>query len=419
MDGTSGDGEHAPYFFLSYARTPSNGDRDPGILMKRFYDDLCHEVFERTFLPHDARAGFMDADLKVGVEWERRLARELATCRVFVPMYNRRYFHSVQCGKEWAAFDLRRQRHREEKGEVPEVIIPALWLPVPDGELPEMAKSIQFTHDDDDLRGHYLDKGLCELIRLRQHRDRYLRAVKALANRIIQVAEGVKLAAMDPPCDYKTIRSAFPGDPGRKFTITVVAGTSGKLRSDRSAQYYGDTAVDWNPYHPQADRPIAQIAADIVREMDFDPVIGSWHDQSEQLLSSRSPSSPGLVLLDPWAVADPRFERLLRELDQAHNPWIGVVVPWSRTDAQIAEQGVALREHLHTLLPTKIAQGRPATRRAALGLASLEEFKSALRPVVQALGSAYLRKAQTYPPQVTGTERPRLWSDPPEQGGMS
>ncbi|MEO3808659.1 TIR-like protein FxsC [Sphaerisporangium sp. B11E5] len=418
MGGTSGGEEHAPYFFLSYARTPRNGRQKPNTWMQRFYDHLYAEVLERTFLPHGVPAGFMDVDLQTGVEWDRRLAKELATCRVFVPMYSRRYFHSVQCGKEWAAFDLRRRRHREDKGDVPEVIVPALWVPVPDYELPEMARSIQFAHAD--LSGHYLDKGLYDLMKIRQYRDHYWRAVRALAVRIIEVAESVKLPETEP-CDYKSIRSAFTGDPGRKFTITVVAASSSTLPHGRSARFYGPAATDWNPYHPQG-RPIAQIAADIVQDLDFEPEIGSWNDHGEELLSRRSPSSPGLILLDPWAVVDPRYEDLLRELDQVHNPWVGLVLPWNSADPQITEHTVVLREHLHALLPAKLAQGRPATRNAALGVASLEEFRSALRPVVQELGSSYLRNVQAFPPQVPGTERP--WQrpsmdHPPGQEGMS
>ncbi|MFC6082732.1 TIR-like protein FxsC [Sphaerisporangium aureirubrum] len=420
MGGTSDNEEYAPYFFLSYARTPrSDQRRDPNDGVKRFYKDLCHEILQRTSLPHGVPPGFMDIDLRTGVEWDRRLAKELATCKVFVPLYSRRYFRSVQCGKEWAAFDLRRRQHTEGKRSDPEVIIPAYWVPVPLYELPEMTRSIQFAHAD--LGPHYLDRGLYSLMQIGQSRDHYRRSVQGLATRIIEVAERVNLPAGEP-CDYESIRSAFTGDPERRFQITVVAATSTTLPNGRDKQYYGKMAADWNPYHPHGVRPIAQVAADIVREMGFEPEIGSLHDQREDLLSRRAPSSPGLILLDPWAVADPRFEGLLRELDRADNPWIGLLIPWSRIDTQIADHAAHLREHLNAVLSAKIAQGRPATRNAVQGIASIEEFMATLRPVVQTLGSSYLRNVQTFPPKVPGTGRPRLWSsndEPPQEEGMS
>jgi hypothetical protein len=223
---TSGAGEYSPYFFLSYARTPHNDQgKNLNIWVERFYHDLCDEILQQTRLPHGVAPGFMDVDIRTGVEWDRRLARELASCRVFVPLYSRWYFRSVQCGKEWAAFELRRQRYMERHSP-PEVIVPARWLPVPQDALPDSITSIQFTHAD--LRAQYLAQGLYGLMKLRQYRDHYLRAVQALAVRIIEVAEGIRLPAGEP-CDYGAIRSAFTGDPERRFQITVVAATRDTL----------------------------------------------------------------------------------------------------------------------------------------------------------------------------------------------
>lgn len=361
----------------------------------------------------------MDIDLRTGVEWDKRLARELATCRVFVPLYSRRYFHSVQCGKEWAAFDLRRRLYMDGDRNLPEVIVPVYWVPVPEYELPEMVRSIQFIHPD--LGEHYKRHGLYELIKLRRFRDHYRYAVHALAQRIIEVAETVQLPPGEP-CDYGSIKSAFTRDPERRFQITVVAATSDTLPEGRSAQYYGATPADWAPYAPETPRPLAELATDIVRELGFEPEIGTFHDHHDELVSLRSPTCPGVVLLDPWAVTDPRYRPLLRAFDQTANPWIGLAIPWSRADAQIIERTTRLRQELHAVLPDKTAPGRPTTRKAVHGLASFEEFEPTLRELIQRLAATYLRNVQTFPPQVPGTQRPRLWTpqndDPPLQGGM-
>ena len=420
VSGASESGEYLPYFFLSYARTPRNDPNgpNPDIWVQRLYNDLSNEILQHTSLPHGVQPGFMDVDLQAGVEWERRLATELAMCRVFVPLYSRRYFHSVQCGKEWAAFDLRRRRHANGRRDLPEVIVPAYWVPVPEYEMPVMAKTIQFT--DPALGPHYVRRGLYEMMKIGRFRDHYKSAVFALARRIIEVAEGVRLPAGEP-ADYASIRSAFTRDPERRFQVTIVAATKESLRGGRVEDYYGSEVVDWNPYHPHSFRPLTDVVTNIIRELDFEPKIGPFEDHYQALVSNRTPACPGLVLLDPWALTDRRNRELLRELDQANNPWIGVIIPWNGTDGQISERSADLRETLQAVLPFKIAQARLEARRAMQGLPTAEEFESTLRPLLQRLASSYLRNAQAFPPKTPGSARPRLWGpqdDRPEQEGM-
>ena len=107
-----------PYFFLSYARTPKRdpSDRDdPDRWVYRLYKDLCSAILQMT----DARpeeAGFMDRENKIGSQWSPELTTALARCRVFVPLYSRRYFESDNCGREWFAF-ARREITRKARGE--------------------------------------------------------------------------------------------------------------------------------------------------------------------------------------------------------------------------------------------------------------------------------------------------------------
>jgi len=418
VSSASGSEGYSPYFFLSYARTPWNdpGGPNPDYWARRFYRELCNEILQHTSLPHGFRPGFMDVDLEAGVEWDQRLARELATCRVFVPLYSRRYFQSVQCGKEWAAFDLRRRSYMNGRNDLLEVIVPAYWVPVPDYEIPDIAKPIQYTHPD--LGPYYQEHGLYAMMKIRRFRDHYKMAVYALARRIIDVAERVRLPHGEP-VDYSAIKSAFTRDPERRFQITVVAGTVDTLPQGRAADCYGPTVMDWNPYHPESSRPLVEFAAEIVRELDFEPEIGSWTDHRQELAENRAPSCPGLVLLDPWALLDARYEELLYGLNWANNPWIGVIVPWSRTDPQIAERATVLRERLREVLPSKIAHARPSVRRAVDGVPTIGDFEMALRPLLQTLANSYLRNVQAVPPHTPGNGFRRLWGkdDPPKREG--
>lgn len=413
MAGTSGTGGHLPYFFLSYARTPRThpDDENPNLLVEKLYKELCREILQHTSLPAGVPPGFMDMDILPGVEWDKRLAKELATCRVFVPLYSRRYFQSEQCGKEWAAFELRRRLHLDGRRDIPEVIVPAFWVPVPDFELPDMVKSIQFTHPD--LGAHYLERGLYGLMKIRRYRDHYKSAVDALAQRIIEVAEGVRLPSITP-CDYGSIKSAFNRDEERRFLIAVLAHTTATRTASRDARFYGSSPCDWNPYHPVDPRPVAQIAADIVRHLGFEPDVSTFLHHHDELLGAGAPSCPGIVLLDVWTALDPQFRPLLEAFDRADKPWVSVVVPWSGTDSQTGQNAAELRAALHTLLPAKLAQGRPAARRAVSDTSTVTGFEAALRPVAEAAGNSYLRHGRAFPPQVPGSGRPRLWPLTPD-----
>ena len=137
--------DNAPYFFLSYAHTPrqEGSPGDPDIWVANLFQDLSAHIMQLTNLPPGATPGFMDRELRPGSDWPTRLAQALATCRVFVPLYSRRYFGSEHCGKEWFAFSRRVLNHVARAGPA-EAIIPALWVPVAPALLPEAAKSIQF-----------------------------------------------------------------------------------------------------------------------------------------------------------------------------------------------------------------------------------------------------------------------------------
>ena len=207
----------APVFFLSYARhhrTPedkSGTAEDPDRWTLRFFDDLTFEVAELTALPRHARPGFMDRELRVGQEWPRRISEALAACRVFVPLYTPRYFTSLSCASEWYLFQARQSAHELTSGTRPEAIIPVLWLPMPDTELPAAAQALQFDHHT--LGEAYARLGFLQLIRLARFKDEYQLAIHALAREVVRVAlSGAPQAAQ--PVDFTWLRGRFENAQG-------------------------------------------------------------------------------------------------------------------------------------------------------------------------------------------------------------
>lgn len=202
----------APVFFLSYARhhrapqDKTGTAEDPDRWTLRFFDDLTFEVAELTALPRESRPGFMDREVRVGQEWPRRISEALAECRVFVPLYTPRYFTSLSCASEWYLFQARQSAHELTSGTRPEAIIPVLWLPMPDTDLPPAAQALQFDHHT--LGEAYARLGFLQLIRLARFKDEYQLAIHALAREVVRVAlSSAPQPAM--PVDFTVLRNRF------------------------------------------------------------------------------------------------------------------------------------------------------------------------------------------------------------------
>ncbi|MEU8775979.1 TIR-like protein FxsC [Streptomyces sp. NPDC048606] len=410
-----------PYFFLSYAHTPrfGAGGPDPDMWVERLFRDLCSHVMALTDLPAGSEAGFMDREIRSGEGWSERLAAALATCRVFVPLFSPRYFASEMCGKEWFAFAQRAIHQGAVSNQPAEAIVPALWVPVPPTQLPGPAERLQFNHNTFGER--YVTDGLYGLIKLRSYAEQYERAVYELAKRIVRVAETVRLEPVRP-VDYRTVPSAFGpsaghgsrhGGPGggtvRTLHVTVAAASRHDLPEGRSPEYYGESALDWNPYHPVSQRPIAYVAEELVKNLNYRTTMSSFDDEAGHFDGKQPPTRPEILIVDRWAVEDEQRRRRLAAFDQESRPWINVVVPWNRYDHQSKAKEDELARRLEETLPVKMGQGRAACRAAANGVANMETLGQILPQVVEAAAQQFLRHAQVYlPAGNTHTERPRL-----------
>ncbi|MFB7954161.1 TIR-like protein FxsC [Streptomyces sp. NPDC056045] len=401
----------APYFFLSYAHTPGyGGGTDPDMWVERLFRDLCDHVAAMTDLPAGAPAGFMDREVRSGEGWSERLGEVLATCRVFVPLFSPRYFASEMCGKEWYAFAQRAIHHRARSSRPAEAIVPALWVPVPPSQLPGPAERLQFDHRD--FGDRYVSDGLYGLIKLRIFAEEYERAVYELAKRIVNVADTTRIG-IGRPVDYRQAPSAFgprnSASGPRPIRITVVAPTRRDLPEGRLADYYGDSARDWNPYHPATTRPLAYVAEDLVRSLNYRATITSFDEETERGNSKQPPGSPEILLVDRWALQDEDRRRRLAAFDAEHRPWIAPAVPWSREDRQSMAAEAELTGKLERTMPVLMRQGRAHCRAAARGVPSMEAFGQILPQVVEAAAQQYMRHAVVYP-SAGGRlgERPRL-----------
>ncbi|SEK54574.1 FxsC C-terminal domain-containing protein [Streptacidiphilus jiangxiensis] len=324
-------------------------------------------------------AGFMDQGLVLGEGWSDRLSDALATCRVFVPLYSPRYFRSQWCGKEWAAFASRSTfslRGTDGAETASRAIVPIQWVPMSPGSLPRTAAELQYLHD---LFGpDYVTEGLYALSKLNYFRNAYEFAVHRIAQRVVELAE-TTVTPVGPRRGSESFPDAFESarSPRRRLRIAVVAPTVAALPADRSSDYYGASALDWNPYHPSAELSLGRVAVEIARGLEFLPVLEDFDTVAESLLTAASARSPVLLLVDRWAVRDPGRRARLAALDASAPPWASALVPWNTTDPDSLGEGAPDVAEVEAVIPELLRAGRSAVGTAGGSITTHEEFQNA------------------------------------------
>ena len=343
----------------------------------------------------------MDRELQPGQEWPWRLSNALATCRVFVPLYSRQYFKSEHCGREWFAFHRRALNHAAANrvGRV-ETIVPALWIPMRDGRLPEATRSVQFRPAD--FGPLYAEHGFYGIMKVNRWRDAYDEAVYRLARRMVDAAETSPVQP-EQAFKYESLPAAFGGGIGtgprdKLLRITVVAPRRDELPTDRDPSYYGRDAREWNPHRPESVRSLADHAADLARSLSYTPDVGDLYQHEAELLGAERPSGPEVLLIDPWAVMQLECREMLRWLDALDKPWVQVVVVWNRQDSQLQAEAENVRSALEAALPRRLKEGRATSALAVRGAPSLEDFGTVLPTVIAAASRQYLKAASTHSP---------------------
>ncbi|MEU5310737.1 TIR-like protein FxsC [Streptomyces sp. NPDC021562] len=407
--------DNRPYFFLSYAHTPqwSPDSGDPDHWVRVLFNDLCSHIMALTDLPAGSQAGFMDRDMRSGEGWPEKLSENLATCRVFVPLFSPRYFSSEMCGREWYAFHERMLNARTTGTATASAIVPALWTRVDMSELPDSVRRIHV--EDTSSGGRYLSSGIYGLIKLSRLRDEYDETVYGLAERIVQAARESRLPP-GRPRDYESTPSAFkpPGTGPRHIRLTVAAPTEDSVPHTRDPGPYGDDALDWNPYQTESTRALSTHAEELIRSLDYRVSVVAFDDESP---GEETPASgdrqPGILLVDQWALTDEERRSRLKTFDAYARPWVSAIVPRCRADLQNhGEQGRRLAEELERVMPTILERARRGDARLPVnGVPTLKAFTRVLPEVVAYTTRQYLKNAEVRLPPGPDIPRPRL-ADP-------
>ena len=367
----------------------------------------------------------MDRENKLGAEWSPELMTALKTCRVFVPLYSRRYFESDNCGKEWFAFAQREVIHRAQGGEVVNAIVPALWTRLDREKIPVVAQSFQYDHAD--LGERYCAEGFYGIMKLRNYRGDYQRAVYRLAERIMEIGDkSVAYADDDVQSmelkDFESLPSAFGPASARR------------TRTDSFRLLF------W-PTIPRRSRPAAPAITTVRRRipgarttriipgpspitrwswprsaLTASPVLGSFED--DRLGWSNGAVPPSLCLVDAWVSMSETYRERLSLLDQICESWVSVLVPWNAEDTGLSAAEDDLRAKLRQQLGHKLASVPRRCRMAANGIPTLQDFSQLLPEMTIIMLKRYQKDAPARPPKGPTIERPRLrQSGPGDFGG--
>lgn len=372
--------EATPCFFLSHARR-----RTVGPLVRRFQQDLEEHV--RNLANDRGRAATsIGSELPVGGRWPEQVARGLARCRAFVALYSDEYFASEHCGREWQAFTSRLGSDH---------VVPVLWQPVRADSLPQGIPRVRGGPAEPGPT--YREYGLNYLLRhLREHRDEYNSVLRRLALRIVDIQARSPSERPERYPDYRSVPDAFasradPVPSRARIRIVIAAPATPDLPPGADAEMYGPDPTDWRPYLPDFRDPIGQTARRVAESMDFRARIETLED-GDATVPGRPPTSPALLIIDPWSLRVPSLRLLLNAFDsRSHRePWVRPVVAWNRNHPSSKNHLVELVNALATTLPRCRRRYRPDSPKVLDGLETVHEFLAQLPVVIGTAERRYL-----------------------------
>jgi FxsC-like protein len=393
--------ETRSYFYLSYAHAPPLEDdqlADPDENVREFFDDLAMAVSRHASPGSGLAPGFFDKDIPVSSDWRESLSQALNTAEVFVPLYSPGYVARSWPGREWACFyermiqvGLRSPRQR---------FVPVLWSP------------IRGQHEPPDLDAalaagasvsEYEKSGLLALLTINQYHDSYHRIVNKLAKKVVALAEGPPLAP-SRVLDIDRMKRPFgPDTPLAVFALAVAAPTRGTVPVGGDPDRYTDSHTGWRPF-PGQKLTLAEYARQAAERLDFEVEFTSLEEICDPVTGK-----PGIVLIDPWFIAEAGQRAALKSTLEGLPRWVlPLLVHGPPADPQSRRLAMQVKDMLRGAgaLPAE------SSRRASRSVSSLEAFAAVVPALVAEAERRYLRHGGGYVPLAQPGGRLRLRDAP-------
>jgi FxsC-like protein len=396
-----------PYFFLSYAHSPTLGetaDGHPDPSVTTFFGDLLVAVRKHASTPSRLIQGFFDQRLPPGSDYKESLSRALGTAQVFVPLYSAVYIAKSRPGREWACFRKRVELAGQENALLR--FVPVLWAPLYEPQDPPgFREALQLGADEP----VYVENGLRAMLKIKSYRDSYRSMVDRVAKRVVVIAEEAPIQPSKVP-DIDAMNSAFTQPPLAVFAIeTAVASNLGAdarhVRPDRD-----QSSADWRPF-PEQNRSLIDYARQVAERFDF-------QTRADEIKTVSEPDirKPGIILIDPWFVADDTGRSALKSAVSGLPRWVLPLVILEHADDPRTQD---LAGQVRAILVAAGALPTESSRQAAQGVSSLDEFLSIVPRLVAESEKQYLQyrsgryRSEREPSEPAVTRRPRLRHPPP------
>jgi FxsC-like protein len=397
-ENRGGQRHGSKYFYLSYAHSPplsGSQHSDPDQWVHSFFEDLTASVTRIASPGSGVDPGFFDQDVTPGSDWKATITQALGSAQVFVPLYSPSYFARSLPGREWACFQQRLIRVGIE--DPVSRFAPVLWIPLPgERDRPGLREALAIGPAEE----AYSENGLRALLRLRPYRTVYQTVVDRVAEQVVRLAERDPVAPSAVP-DIDEVQSAFDAEAAAAvFTVAVAAPVSSALAADHDLASYSQTGPSWKPFSPSREISLAAYATRVAEQLDF-AVVQTDIEKAGELFGDR----PGVILIDPWFIAEERGLRILQSSVRDLPAWVlALLVLDPQPDARAAE----LADSTRSILQKAGVARSEAARRAIRGVTSVTEFTALMPILVTEAERQYLRHGPVLRATARPGSRPRL-----------
>jgi len=173
-----------------------------------------------------------------------------------------------------------------------------------------------------------------------------------------------------------------PGPPLGIFTIEIAAPTARTIAARRGIGGYGESSSEWRPF-PQQKLSMAEYARQVVERWKYKAEVSEI-----KTVDDPRTRRPGIILIDPWFVADEtgRFtlEAAVRDLPRWVLPLLILGQPGDTRTLELADN---VRDIFHAARALRTE----SSRRGARGASSLESFFSIIGKLVAEAERLYIR----------------------------
>ena len=385
MGKTAAAGDALPWFFLSYAHL--RGAATPAdVWVARFHADLTRALGAAGDRYGPEPHGFLDLPGDSEARRCEQRAAALSHCRSFVALYSPDYFTDLECHREWTAF----HRRPAVVGDVYAAVVPVLWERLW-GDRPGRVQV-----DRPTLTGRFGADGLRAAVAKPRLHEEYERSVRWVAGAVRAAAERVRLG---PGYGIGLDRAPepWPDHPiERTLRIQVLACRLGDdLPPGCDSSRYGALPRDWRPYGPEPAASVAQFAAKLALARnihvtaveDFEDVADGEQTEVE---------GPQLLLLDRWALCNPRLRDLLLTHNKGRRHPLAVMVPWDPRTPDAAAYERTLQELTLTTLDRAVGRPKPDFEQLRRGIPDAAAFAELLPRATEQARQAFFALKSPY-----------------------